>query len=34
MVDVGLLPVARVTLRVSRAVLPRYRSRFSKNLFN
>jgi hypothetical protein len=34
MAEVGLLPFARIALRVSRAVLPRYRSRFSKRLFN
>ena len=31
--EVGLLPFARVALQVSRAVLPRYRSRFSKHQF-
>src|SRR5256886_15652541 len=30
---VGLLPFARIALQVSRAVLPRYRSRFSKRQF-
>jgi Transposase domain (DUF772) len=34
MAEVGLLPFARVALEVSKAVLPRYRSRFSKRLFN
>jgi len=34
MAEVGLLPFARVALQVSRAVLPRYRSRFSKHQFN
>ena len=34
MAEVGLLPFARVALQVSQAVLPRYRSRFSKRLFN
>jgi hypothetical protein len=34
MAEVGLLPFARIALQVSRAVLPRYRSRFSKRLFN
>jgi hypothetical protein len=34
MAEVGLLPFARVALQVSKAVLPRYRSRFSKRLFN
>ena len=33
MAEVGLLPFARVALEVSRAVLPRYRSRFSKHQF-
>jgi hypothetical protein len=33
MAEVGLLPFARITLQVSRAVLPRYRSRFSKRQF-
>ena len=33
MAEVGLLPVARIVLQVSRAVLPRYRSRFSKRQF-
>ena len=34
MAEVGLLPFARVALQVCKAVLPRYRSRFSKRLFN
>jgi hypothetical protein len=34
MAEVGLLPFARIALQVSKAVLPRYRSRFSKRLFN
>jgi hypothetical protein len=34
MAEVGLLPLARVALQVSKAVLPRYRGRFSKRLFN
>jgi hypothetical protein len=34
MAEVGLLPFARIALQVSRAVLPRYRSRFSKHQFN
>src|SRR5271156_4904842 len=34
MAEVGLLPFARVALQVCRAVLPRYRSRFSKHQFN
>ncbi len=33
MVEVGLLPFARIALQVSKAVLPRYRSRFSKHQF-
>jgi transposase len=33
MAEVGLLPFARIALRVSRALLPRYRSRFSKRQF-
>ncbi len=33
LVEVGLLPFARIALQVSRAVLPRYRSRFSKHQF-
>jgi len=33
MAEVGLLPFARIALQVSRAVLPRYRSRFSKHPF-
>jgi hypothetical protein len=31
MADVGLLPFVRIALHVCRAVLPRYRSRFSKH---
>ena len=34
MAEVGLLPFARIALQVSKAVLPRYRSRFSKHRFN
>src|SRR5579863_4608824 len=34
MAEVGLLPFARIALQVSRAVLPRYRSCFSKHQFN
>jgi len=34
MADVGLLPFARIALRVAKAVLPLYRSRFSKHQFN
>jgi Transposase domain (DUF772) len=34
MAEVGLLPFAGVALQVCKAVLPRYRSRFSKRLFN
>jgi hypothetical protein len=34
MAEVGLLPFARIALQVSKAVLPRYRTRFSKRLFN
>jgi Transposase DDE domain/Transposase domain (DUF772) len=34
MTEVGLLPFARIALQVSKAVLPRYRSRFSKHQFN
>jgi Transposase DDE domain/Transposase domain (DUF772) len=34
MAEVGLLPFARIALQVSRAVLPRYRSRFSKRQFS
>ena len=34
MAEVGLLPFARIALQVSRTVLPRYRSRFSKHQFN
>jgi hypothetical protein len=34
MVEVGLLPIARIVLQVCRAVLPpRYRTRFSKHEF-
>ena len=33
MAEVGLLPFARVTLEVSKTVIPRYRSRFSKHQF-
>ncbi len=33
MAEVGLLPFARIALQVSRAVLPRYRIRFSKRQF-
>jgi hypothetical protein len=33
MAEVGLLPFARIALQVSRTVLPRYRSRFSKHQF-
>jgi len=33
MAEVGLLPFTRIDLQVSRAVLPRYRSRFSKREF-
>src|SRR5438445_12258859 len=33
MAEVGLLPFACIALQVSRAVLPRYRSRFSKRQF-
>jgi len=33
MAEVGLLPFARIALQVSQAVLPRYRSRFSKHQF-
>jgi len=31
--EVGLLPFARVALEVSKTVIPRYRSRFSKHQF-
>jgi hypothetical protein len=31
MAEVGLLPLARIVLQVCRAVLPRYRIRFSKH---
>ena len=34
MAEVGLLPFARIALQVAQAVLPRYRSRFSKHRFN
>jgi hypothetical protein len=34
MAEVGLLPFARIALQASKAVLPRYRSRFSKHQFN
>jgi hypothetical protein len=34
MAEVGLLLFARVALQISQAVLPRYRSRFSKHQFN
>ena len=34
MAEVGLLPFARVALEVAAAVLPRYRSRFSKHQFS
>jgi len=33
MAEIGLLPFARFALRVSQAVLPRYRSRFNKRQF-
>jgi hypothetical protein len=33
MAEVGLLPFARIALQVCRAVLPRYRNRFSKHQF-
>ena len=33
MAEVGLLPYARIALQVSWAMLPRYRSRFSKRQF-
>src|ERR1700723_4303920 len=33
MAEVGLLPFAHIRLQVCRAVLPRYRSRFSKHQF-
>src|ERR1700724_645116 len=33
MAEVGLLPFARIALHVCQAVLPRYRSRFSKHQF-
>jgi hypothetical protein len=34
MAEIGLLPFARVALQVAAAVLPRYRSRFSKHQFS
>jgi hypothetical protein len=34
MAEIGLLPFARIALQVAEAVLPRYRSRFSKHQFN
>jgi len=34
MAEVGPLPFARIALQVPRAVLPRYRTRFSKRQFN
>jgi hypothetical protein len=34
MAEVGLLPIARIALQVAKAVLPRYRRRFSKHPFN
>ena len=34
MAEVGLLPFARIALQVAKAVLPRYRSRFSKHQFS
>jgi IS5 family transposase len=34
MAEIGLLPFARVALEVATAVLPRYRSRFSKHQFS
>src|ERR1700681_5073711 len=33
MAEVGFLPFARIVLQVSRPLLPRYRSRFSKHQF-
>jgi hypothetical protein len=33
MAEAGLLPFARIAVQVCRAVLPRYRSRFSKHQF-
>jgi len=33
MAEVGLLPFARIALQVAKAVLPRFRSRFSKHQF-
>ena len=34
MAEVGLVPFARIALQVAKAVLPRYRGRFSKHQFN
>jgi len=34
MAEVRLLPFARIALQASQAVLPRYRSRFSKHRFH
>jgi hypothetical protein len=34
MAEVRLLPFARIALQASQAVLPRYRSRFSKHQFH
>jgi hypothetical protein len=34
MAEIGLLPFACIALQVSKAVLPRYCSRFSKHQFN
>jgi hypothetical protein len=34
MAEVGLLPFARIVFEISKVVLPRYRSRFSKHQFN
>lgn len=33
MAEVGLLPFARIALQVAKAVIPRFRSRFSKHQF-
>jgi hypothetical protein len=33
MAEIGLVPFAHIALQVSRAVLPRYRSHFSKHQF-
>jgi len=33
MAEVGLLPFARIALQVAKAVLPRYRSRFSEHQY-